>query len=265
MHVRRSHRGANWRAPAQGMGGGRGGKAQRTIHQMEGSGSKRSRRIAEPARNKTNNATSSSKKRIAAAPYIVLDWPQLVTLAIHILQSFGVDSTILVHTTNEDRWRGAKLPRNKYYFSTDLAHVRACARCSGVSAARRSSCPQPPRRALPGHAASHASTPGPGPMCVYVRVCVGMLLSRLLYISACSSWVCSSIQLGSKNGHIHTHTHTSRVFQRARACRNILFGSKNRKTKSSSFSTRAVYFSELELAEIYGSGQKTGKQNLQVF
>ena len=26
-----------------------------------------------------------------------------------------------------------------------------------------------------------------------------------------------------------------------------------------------MYFSELELAEIYGSGQKTGKQNLQVF
>ena len=48
----------------------------------------------------------------------------------------------------------------------------------------------------------------------------------------------------------------SRVFQRARACRNIRFGSKNRKTKSSSFLTRAVYFSELELAEIYGSGQQ---------
>ena len=31
-----------------------------------------------------------------------------------------------------------------------LVHVCACARCSGVSAARRSSCPQPPRRALPG-------------------------------------------------------------------------------------------------------------------
>ena len=40
----------------------------------------------------------------------------------------------------------------------------------------------------------------------------------------------------------------SRVFQRARACRNIRFGSKNRKTKSSSCLTRAVYFSELELA-----------------
>ena len=40
----------------------------------------------------------------------------------------------------------------------------------------------------------------------------------------------------------------SRVFQRARACRNIRFGSKNRKTKYSSFLTRAVYFSELELA-----------------
>ena len=52
---------------------------------------------------------------------------------------------------------------------------------------------------------------------------------------------------------------------RSRACRNIRFGSKNRKTKSSSFVTRAEYFSELELAEIYGSGQKTGKQNLQVF
>ena len=50
----------------------------------------------------------------------------------------------------------------------------------------------------------------------------------------------------------------SRVFQRARACRNIRLGSKNRKTKSSSFLTRAVYFSKLELAEIYGSCQKTG-------
>ena len=30
------------------------------------------------------------------------------------------------------------------------------------------------------------------------------------------------------------------------------------------FWARAEYFSELELAEIYGSGQKTGKQNLQV-
>ena len=188
----------------KGWEGGRGGKAQRTIHQMEGSGSKRSRRIAEPARNKTNNATSSSKKRIAAAPYIVLDWPQLVTLAIHILQSFGVDSTILVHTTNEDRWRGAKLPRNKYYFSTDLAHVRACARCSGVSAARRSSCPQPPRRALPGHAASHASTPGPGPMCVYVRVCVGMLLSRIFPHARAVQQYTVGVK---KRTHSHTHTH----------------------------------------------------------
>ena len=57
----------------------------------------------------------------------------------------------------------------------------------------------------------------------------------------------------------------SHVFQRARACNNIRFGSENRKTKSSSFSTRAVYFSELELAEIYGSGQKSGTQNRQVF
>ena len=56
----------------------------------------------------------------------------------------------------------------------------------------------------------------------------------------------------------------SLVFQRARTCRNIRFGSKNRKTKSSSFLARAEYFSELELAEIYGSGQKTGKPNLQV-
>ena len=55
-----------------------------------------------------------------------------------------------------------------------------------------------------------------------------------------------------------------RLFQRARDFRNIRFGSKNRETKSSSFLTRAEYFSELELAEIYGSGQKTGKQNLQV-
>jgi hypothetical protein len=36
------------------------------------------------------------------------------------------------------------------------------------------------------------------------------------------------------------------VFQRARACINIRFGSKNRKTKSSSFLPRAVYVSELE-------------------
>ena len=33
-----------------------------------------------------------------------------------------------------------------------------------AAAAARSSCPQPPRRALPGLAASRASTPGPGPM-----------------------------------------------------------------------------------------------------
>ena len=93
------------------------------------------------------------------------------------------------------RWGGVRacahahvpnVPASRRPLILVLAHVCACARCSGVSAARRSSCPQPPRHALPGHAASHASTPGPGPMCVYVRVCVGMLLSRLLYISACS-------------------------------------------------------------------------------
>ena len=75
---------------------------------------------------------------------------------------------------------------------------------------------------------------------------------------------------------------------------NIRLGSKNRKSLSSGLLTRTVYFSEcerdtytvrvkkhekcvsgfltrtvdfseLELAEIYSSGQKTGKQNLQVF
>ena len=71
--------------------------------QMEGSGFKRSRRIAEPACNKTNNATSSSKKRIAAAPYITLDWPQFFTLDISFNPLFA--TTILVHK-NEDRWRG---------------------------------------------------------------------------------------------------------------------------------------------------------------
>ena len=75
---------------------------------MEGSGFKRSRRIAEPACNKTNNATSSSKKRIAAAPYITLDWPQLFTLDISFNPLFA--TTILVHK-NEDRWRGANAER----------------------------------------------------------------------------------------------------------------------------------------------------------
>ena len=46
-------------------------------------------------------------------------------------------------------------------------------------------------------------------MCVYVRVCVGMLLSSLLTrtIYFCMLELCSSIRLGSKNGNIHTHTH----------------------------------------------------------
>ena len=39
---------------------------------------------------------------------------------------------------------------------------------------------------------------------------------------------------------------------------------KNPEHKIVKFLTRAVYFSELALAEIYGSGQKTGKQNLQI-
>ena len=38
---------------------------------------------------------------------------------------------------------------------------------------------------------------------------------------------------------------------------------KNPERKIVKFLTRAVYFSELALAEIYGSGQTTGKQNLQ--
>ena len=63
-----------------------------------------------------------------------------------------------------------------------------------------------------------------------------------------------------KHTHTHTHTHTRQRYTQPlpfseleRRC-----GSKNRKTKSLSFSTRAVYSSQLELAEIYGSGQKTG-------
>jgi hypothetical protein len=79
---------------------------------------------------------------------------------------------------------------------------------------------------------------------------------------------CINIRLGSKNRKTKSScclTRPSRVCQRARACRNIRFVSKSRKIKSTSCLTRASYFSELALAEIYGSGQKTGKQNLQVF
>ena len=78
---------------------------------------------------------------------------------------------------------------------------------------------------------------------------------------------CRDIRFGSENLKINIFKFFDprHVFQRARACINIRFGSQNKKTRSSSFLTRAVYFSELELADIYGSGQKTGKQNLQVF
>jgi hypothetical protein len=84
-------------------------------------------------------------------------------------------------------------------------------------------------------------------------------------ISASSSLQKYTVRVKKPENKIFKFCDPRRVFQRARACRNIRFGSKNRKTKSSSFLARAEYFSELELAEIYGSGQKTGKQNLQVF
>ena len=71
--------------------------------------------------------------------------------------------------------------------------------CSGVSAARRSSCPQTPRRALPGLAASCASTPGPGRnVCVCACVCgyVENRLGKTISVHA------------HKQAHTRTHRHT---------------------------------------------------------
>ena len=67
-------------------------------------------------------------------------------------------------------------------------------------------------------------------------------------ISASSSLQKYTVRVKKPENNIFKIFDPSRVFQRARACRNIRFGSKNRKTKSSSCLTRAVYFSELELA-----------------
>ena len=76
-------------------------------------------------------------------------------------------------------------------------------------------------------------------------------------MSASSSLQKYTVRVKKQDNKIFKLFDPGSVFQRARACINIRFGSKNRKTKSSSFLTRSVYVSELELAEIYGSGQKT--------
>ena len=82
-------------------------------------------------------------------------------------------------------------------------------------------------------------------------------------MSACSSLQEYTVCVKNPENKIYKLFDPSLVFQRARTCRNIRFGSKNRKTKSSSFLARAEYFSELELAEIYGSGQKTEHKIIQ--
>ena len=76
-------------------------------------------------------------------------------------------------------------------------------------------------------------------------------------MSASSSLQKYLVRVTKQDNEIFKLCDPGNVFQRARACINIRYGSKNRKTKSSSFVTRAVHVSELELAEIYGSGQKT--------
>ena len=76
-------------------------------------------------------------------------------------------------------------------------------------------------------------------------------------MSARSSFQKYTVRVKKPENRLFKFCDPRRVFQRARACRNIRFGSKNRKAKSSSFLTRTVYLSELELAEIYGSGQET--------
>ena len=58
-------------------------------------------------------------------------------------------------------------------------------------------------------------------------------------ISASSSLQKYTVRVKKPENKIFKFFDPSRVFQRARACRNIRFGSKNRKTKSSSFLTRA--------------------------
>jgi hypothetical protein len=82
-------------------------------------------------------------------------------------------------------------------------------------------------------------------------------------ISASSSLQKYTVRVKKPENKIFKLFDPGRVFQRARACINIRFGSKNRRTTSSSFLPRAVYFSEFELAELYGSGQETGKQHRQ--
>ena len=82
----------------------------------------------------------------------------------------------------------------------------------------------------------------------------------------CSELDRTNIQLGSKNW---------KSLSSGLMTRTVCFSECERDTYTvrvekqencvSGFLTRTVYFSELELAEIYSSGEKTGKQNLQVF
>ena len=133
----------------------------------------------------------------------------------------------------------------------------ACAKCSGVSAALDScACAcvcmcqvfrrlgGPPQQ-LPAAAAACPARPcrvacfhtGPGPnVCVCACVCGYVVVQVVVYFRMLELCVQQYTVGVKKRTHSHTHTHT-----------------------------RAVYFSELDLAEIYGSGQQAGKSNLQVF
>jgi hypothetical protein len=111
----------------------------------------------------------------------------------------------------------------------------------------------------------------------------------------CSELDRTNIRLGSKNrkslssglltrtvyfSECERDTYTVRVKKQENCVsgfltRTVYFSERERDTYTvrvkkhekcvSGFLTRTVYFSELELADTYSSGQKTGKQNLQVF
>ena len=155
-----------------------------------------------------------------------------------------------------------------------------CVHVPGVPASRRPAaaaarsrrgmpCQAMPRRMLPHRARAQCVC-----MCVCVWVCccpsccifpharavqqytvgvkkpenkIFMVFDPHRVFSASSSLQKYTVRVKKPENKIFKFFDPSRVFQRARACRNIRFGSKNRKTKSSSFLTRAVYFSELAL------------------
>ena len=139
--------------------------------------------------------------------------------------------------------------------------LRMCVHVPGVPASRRPAaaaarsrrgvpCQAMPRRMLPHRARAQ---------CVCMCVCVWVCCCPGCCIFPHARAVCAAVYSWGQKTDTFTHTHTSRVFQRARACRNILFGSKNRKTKSSWFLTRAVYFQRARACRNIRFGSKNRK------